>query len=165
MRNTSINYGGSYIFLSYLCALILSVMPMADEWIAYRPQWLCLVLIYWSIYLSHRVGLMSAWLLGFMLDVLYGNFLGHYALSMSIMVFICIQFRTRLINLPMQQQLFIVLMLILLFQLLNLWIGSMILAKVVYFEKSYWFSSLLSALLWPFIVHLLTKLQYRFGIQ
>ena len=48
------------IYLSLVLGLILMILPLPDWVQAYRPNWVALILIYWSMALPKRVGLWFA---------------------------------------------------------------------------------------------------------
>ena len=81
-------HGYGVILLTFVAAFILAVLPL-PQWLLWgRPEWLALVLIYWTIALPHRVGMVTGLLLGVALDVLEGAALGQNALSLSIVAFL-----------------------------------------------------------------------------
>ena len=80
--------GGLIILLSFVLALLLTVLPL-PEWIRiYRPQWYTLVLIYWTLAAPQRVGVGVGWLTGIIVDVSTGTLLGQHALALSLIAFI-----------------------------------------------------------------------------
>lgn len=83
--------GGWLIFATLLVAMLGSVvhLPAAvPDWFGYlRPDWIIAVLFYWSFAASERTGLVEAWLLGFVVDVLVGDPLGLNGACMAAAVF------------------------------------------------------------------------------
>ena len=83
--------GGWLIFATLLVAMLASVvhLPAAvPDWIGHlRPDWIIAVLFYWSFAASERTGLVEAWLLGFVVDVLVGDPLGLNGACMAGAVF------------------------------------------------------------------------------
>ncbi|MCD8513982.1 MAG: rod shape-determining protein MreD [Nitrincola sp.] len=84
MRQDTTQGGFLIIFATFLLGLILSQLPLPDFLMWYRPEWVALVLIYWVMMLPHRVGLMSAFFMGLLLDVIRGSVLGLNALSLTL---------------------------------------------------------------------------------
>ena len=76
------------IYASLVVALILMILPLPDWAQIYRPNWVALVLIYWSMALPGRVGLWFAFFCGIVLDTLLGTLLGQHALALVIIIFL-----------------------------------------------------------------------------
>ena len=49
------------IILTIIIALLLSELPLPAAMAPYQPEWVILVLIYWSMALPERIGVGSAW--------------------------------------------------------------------------------------------------------
>ena len=156
------HHGGSVIFITLLVALLLTNLPLPDSLRFARPDWVLLVLIYWTMALPHRVGVGIAWLLGLFTDVLTGTLLGQHALAYSIVIFLTIKLHQRLRLHPLWQQSLSILTLLALSQLLLLWINGMI-GRPVH-TWMYWLPSLLGALLWPIIFPILRGLRRSFRV-
>ena len=72
------------VWLSLLAALLLTIVPIPSAIEIYRPQWLALFLIYWTIALPERISVGHGFLFGLLLDVLTGTTMGENALSLSL---------------------------------------------------------------------------------
>ena len=83
-----IGHNGWVIWLTLLVGLLLSIVPMPEFMEIGRPLWLAMLLTFWTLALPHRVGLLTAWVMGIAEDVLYGSLLGQTALVLSLVVFL-----------------------------------------------------------------------------
>jgi rod shape-determining protein MreD len=90
--NSPSHQGGWLIVLTVVLALVLTIVPLPGGLAAFRPEWIGLVLIYWSLALPARVGLGVAWLTGIVQDVLQATLLGAHALSLTLAVFIILHY-------------------------------------------------------------------------
>ena len=52
------------IWASFLVAYLLAVVALPDWLIQARPEWVALALVYWTIALPHRIGLITALVVG-----------------------------------------------------------------------------------------------------
>ena len=87
--------------LSALVALALAVMPLPAPVDAFRPDFLVLVVFYWSIESPRAGGLALAFVSGLALDVIRGVVLGQHALALTLMAAWATHLRLRL---RLQQQ-------------------------------------------------------------
>lgn len=145
--NTARHQNGWVIAVSFIMALLLTIVPMPGWTVTLRPEWVVLVLIYWCMALPQRVGVGIAWVVGLVLDVLQGTLLGQHALSLSVVAFLTLKLHQRVRFFPMWQQALIVLLLIALHQLLILWVEGI--NGQPSQSWSYWLPSLSSMVLWP----------------
>jgi rod shape-determining protein MreD len=156
------HHGGVIIFFSLAVALLLTAVPLPAELRIGRPDWVLLVLIYWSMALPHRVGVGTGWLLGLISDALTGTLLGQHALAYSLVIFLTLKLHQRLRLYPLWQQALSILVLLSLGQLLLLWINGMI-GRPIH-SWLYWLPSLIGALLWPFLFVILRGLRRAFRV-
>lgn len=160
--NTLSGRGIFLIATSFLLALLLSILPL-PTWLEFIwPAWLPLILIYWVIALPHRISLGIAWLLGLLLDSLYGTLLGEHAMALAIITYIADHFHRQIRMFPILQQAVSIFFLILAYQTLLVWMQGML----GLFENFYlfWLSALTSMLLWPWLYVLLRGLRQRFYV-
>ena len=117
-----INFRYLVIHLSLVVALILMILPLPDWVQIYRPNWVALVLIYWSMAMPERVGLWFAFFTGILLDTSQGTLFGQHTLALVIIVFININFYQRIRVLALAQQAIYVFVLLLINQVVVAWV-------------------------------------------
>ena len=153
---------GWIIVTSFFIAMVLAVVPLPEsvpsEMGYLRPEWVVLVLIYWVIALPQRIGIVTAWVLGLIMDVLLGSLLGQHAISMMLVAYISSNLYQRLRMFSVWQQ-----SLVGLHQLINFWIESI--AGLREWNLWYLMASVVSALFWPWIFLLLRFLRRKFDIR
>lgn len=158
---TQSNAGIGLILFSLLGAFVLAIMPLPEWANASRPAWVALVLIYWVIAQPHRVGVISGWLTGLMLDVLAGNVLGQNALALAVIAYTAYVLHMRIRVFPIWQQCLAVLVLVGIYMLVNLMVMRTVYTP--HWTMLYWLPVLVSALMWPWVVIVLDFMQGRFG--
>lgn len=140
---------GWVIWLTLALALLLSVAPMPRFMEVGRPLWLALVLTYWALALSPRVGMGTAWVMGLAEDVLYGSLLGQNALILTLTLFLVLSLHQRLRLFPMWQQSLVLLVVFGLAQLVQLWLNALTGNRPP--TLAFVLPALVSALLWPWV--------------
>lgn len=154
------------IGFTFLLALVLSILPLPETLpaeIGYlRPEWTAMVLMYWVIALPHRVGIVTAWILGLLVDVLLGSLLGQHAMSFVIVAYIAANLYQRLRMFSVWQQATIVFATLGLNQLVNFWIESI--AGLSEWSMWYLLPSVTGALMWPWVFLMLRHLRRRFRV-
>jgi rod shape-determining protein MreD len=153
---------GWVIWLSLVLALLLGVAPLPTFMEIGRPLWVALFLSYWVLYLPHRVGMTTAWVLGLLQDVLYGSLLGQNALILSLIIFLVLSLHQRLRMFPLWQQSLVLLVVYGIAQLVQLWLNALTGNRPP--TLAFILPALVSALLWPWVAAILRGLQQRLGI-
>ncbi len=157
------HHGGGVILLTFVVALLLTIVPL-PEWARYaRPDWVGLVLIYWCLALPDRVGVITGWFAGLLVDLVTGTILGQHALSLTIVAYLTQRLHQRIRLFPILQQAFTVMILLILHQLLALWISRIIGRPGA--PWYFWAPSLLGLLLWPVVFVLLRNMRHRFRVR
>lgn len=138
------------IVLSLVFAGVLAIVPI-PLWLAlWRPDWIALTLIYWVIALPHRIGMVAAWLVGLLVDVLEGTLLGLHAIVLMMSAYIALTLYQRLRMFTPLQQSLTILMLIGAGQLLIFWVQAAT-GQNTADNLAFVRSSMTSALLWPLV--------------
>ena len=151
------------ILLTFLVALMASIMPLPLSVDAFRPDWVLVVLLYWCLALPSRVNVISAWVLGFILDVLLGSTLGVHAGAMAIAVYIVAGNFQKIRNFSVWQQALIVGVLSALYHLIVFWLQRFLTDAV--FLPSYLYPVFTTIILWPWAFLLLRKIRRNFRIK
>lgn len=151
------------IQLTFLVALYLQALPMPKFFLFLRPEWISLVLIYWSLNLPQRVGVGHGFLWGLLLDLVEGTLLGHNAVVMSLLAFLCNSFYQRIRMYSLFKQSALVFLLIGISQLVFQWLQSIFgaISSVGFLLLP----SLISAVLWSWVYILLQGLKRRFAVN
>jgi rod shape-determining protein MreD len=150
------------IALSIIAALVLQIMPMPLVVDQFRPDWVFLVLAYWSLALPSRVNVGVAFLNGLVLDILLGTTLGVHSLAMCISIFVLAANYQRLRNYSVWQQAVVIGILAALYHLVVFWLQHMI--TDIYFLFTYLWPVLTSMLIWPWLFLLLRKIRRQLRI-
>ncbi|NKN32628.1 rod shape-determining protein MreD [Marichromatium bheemlicum] len=153
--------GSWLIGLSLLTAFCLTILPMPVEFEALRPQWVALVVVFWSLHTPERAGVFSAFGAGLALDVVSGTLLGQHALTLSLLAYLVVELHQRIRIFPMWQQTLFVWVLLLAERLLTLWVLGATGQPMP--GLSYWLPTFLGLILWPWLSALLGDLGRRAG--
>ncbi|MBP5996981.1 MAG: rod shape-determining protein MreD [Azonexus sp.] len=146
-----------FIFLSLIVALLLNFLPTA-HWPG-MPDWVALVLCFWSVREFRRVGMGWAFVLGLLMDVADGAVLGQHCFAYVLLAFLAASQSRRLLWFPLLQQALQVLPLLLLTQVIQV---LMRLAVGAEFPGwSFFIGPLVASLLWIPATFILLLPQYR----
>ena len=144
------NYVGFFrIILTLVLAMGLRIAPLPPSLAVLNPDWVLLVLIYWSLAMPERVGIFHAWTFGLLTDVLTGRLLGQYALAYSLIIYICLKLHKRLRQFPFLQQGVFIFFCLLLSQLLLFFIKN--LQHPAQLHASFWLPVFTGTLSWPVV--------------
>jgi rod shape-determining protein MreD len=144
-------------------ALVLTMLPLPDWAEPARPEWVAMVLIYWCMAVPQRVGVGVGWVMGLFLDVVHGALLGQHALALAVVAYLTLSLHQRVRVFPLWQQALTILLLVALEQMLVLWIKGVIGESPE--TWGYWWPSLTSMLLWPWIFLVLRDVRRKFRVS
>ena len=151
------------IVFTFLLAIILALVPLPLWLLWARPEWLALVLVYWTIALPHRVGIFTGLILGVTLDVLEGATLGQNAFSLSVLAFLTLILYQRMRVTNLWQQAAMIFLLVGINQLICQWIQN--LQGVAAQTPLFLLPAFTSALLWPVVLHTLRALRRHYQVS
>lgn len=146
-----------FIWTSLLVAFMLNLMPWG-HWIGV-PDFLALVLVFWSIHQPRKVGIGIAFMMGLLMDVHDATLFGENALSYTLLSYFAIMIHRRVLWFKVPAQALHVLPLLLLMQAVQIVIRLMV--SGTFPGWLYFTESLVSAALWPFVTGILLAPQRR----
>jgi rod shape-determining protein MreD len=132
--------------LSLAATLALAVVPLPDGAAPFRPDWVAVVLLYWSLMAPRQFSLLAAFWMGVALDTLTGALLGQNALALLVIVYLAEKFHLRLRVFPLSQLVFTVLILLGLYEFILFWIDGMAGRTVPLIER--WLPPLTGTFVW-----------------
>jgi rod shape-determining protein MreD len=141
--------------VSIIVALILQIMPMPALVDMYRPDWLLLILCYWTMALPNRVGVGMTAICGIVLDILYGTTLGVHSFAMAIPVYLVAANYQRFRNYSVIQQAIMIFILSMVYHMLVYWLLYWLTG--VQFRFEFLWPVLTSVFLWPWLFWLLRR--------
>jgi len=135
-----------HIAFTITLALMLNLLPLTGVARLARPDFVALLVLYWSFQQPHRFGMTLAWVLGLVMDVAYGTLFGQHALVYSVIAFAGFVLHRRLRMFGLVAQFWHVLPILLLAQSL---LAVLAMAKGGIFPGwEYFLGSIFGALLW-----------------
>lgn len=136
------------------------ILPLPDWVQTYRPHWVALILIYWSMALPQRVGLWSAFFIGLLVDTAQGTLLGQHALALVIIVFINMNFYQRVRVLSLAQQAIYVFVLLAMIQVVVAWVEGITGRPVPIL--AFFSAPFIGMLIWPWVFVILRDIRRKF---
>lgn len=146
-----------FIAFSLAAAFLLNLLPWGG-WVGI-PDFVALVLVFWSIHQPRKVGIGVAFLMGLLMDVHDATLLGEHALSYTLLSYFAIMIHRRVLWFPIGTQALHILPLLLLMQAVQLVIRFIISHK--YPGWFYFLESFVSVALWPVATAILLAPQRR----
>ena len=159
--------GGWLILLTIALAMVLAIFHVPESWPQWlgwlRPAWLAMVVFYWVMELPHRLGLISAWVIGLLLDVLYADPLGLNGFLLAAITYVVWRFYERLRMYSIVQQCVVVFLLVLVTESLRV-----VVQDVAWSRGWSWgviLPALMSMLTWPFVYLVLQRARLQVRVE
>jgi rod shape-determining protein MreD len=92
------------VFFSLLGAYALSVLPWSGSWLLARPDFVLVVLIFWTVHEPRSIGQGVAFSMGLLMDVSDSMLLGQHAFAYVIAVFGAQVLRVRILSFHLPEQ-------------------------------------------------------------
>jgi rod shape-determining protein MreD len=84
-----------FIWFTLIVAMMANMLPVGR--IAWMPDFLAVVLVFWSVHQPLRIGVIAAFLFGLAVDVHQASLLGQHALAYTTLSFFAITIHRRLL--------------------------------------------------------------------
>jgi rod shape-determining protein MreD len=146
-----------FVWASLLIALVVNLMPFGRQ--PAMPDLLAVVLVFWNVHQSRRIGVGAAFAFGIVMDVQQGSLLGQHALAYTLLSYFAIAVHRRLRWFTVPSQTVQVLPLFVAAHLVSLLVGMV--AGGMFPGWQLLIAPLLEALLWPLATWLLLAPQRR----
>lgn len=147
----------AFIAVSLIAAFLLNLLPWG-HWVG-LPDFVALVLVFWSIHQPRKAGIGVAFCMGLLMDVHDASLLGENALAYTLLSYFAIMIHRRVLWFPVGTQALHILPLLLLMQVVQLVVRVLVSGK---FPGWFYFAeSVVSAALWPLATWILLAPQRR----
>lgn len=147
-----------FIVLTLIAALLCNLLPWAGWAMWLAPDFVALIVLYWCIHEPRKIGFLTAWGLGLLMDIADGSLFGQHALAYIILAYAGMVLHRRVQRFAMTQQILHVIPLLLFTDLAMLLVR--VLSGADFPGYAYFLGALSGAALWPALTHLL-KLPQR----
>ena len=148
-----------YTWAVLIISCSLLVVPLPEFLSFFRPPWLSLSVIFFSIMTPASFGVFSAFIIGLLADVLQGNIFGGHAMALSLIAYLSYRFHLQIRVFPMWQMMLSVLLILTLNELLVLWVEGI--KEQMTFNYIRWLGIVLGALIWPIFMAFLLNLKSK----
>jgi rod shape-determining protein MreD len=148
-----------FIAFSLMVAFFLNLLPWGS-WIGV-PDFVALVLVFWSIHQPRKVGIGVAFFMGLLMDVHDAVHLGENALAYTLLTYFAITIHRRVLWFPPLTQTFHVLPLFLLVQIVQVTVRMVVASNVAFPSLLHFSESIVSMALWPIVTVILLAPQRR----
>jgi len=145
------------VLLSTFAALVLMLIELPQHLFYFWPDWIVLVVIFWSLTQPDRIGPFIGFIIGTLLEVLFVRTFGVLGLGLALLTFIVNSTHQQLRVLSVWQQMIIVGLLAGVFKLVTGWFSGLVSDFVI--TSEYWYSLLGDIVVWPFVSILLYELR------
>lgn len=151
-----------WLLASVLFALLVAIYPLPAGLSVFRPEVVCLVIIYWVLHRPEHVGVGVAWCVGLVQDIVEDSVWGGHAMALAFVAYICLTSYRRLRSYSISQQTFWVFVFVGVHQLFVNWIQGLdgYGSPVLYMTAS----AFVTAALWPILVICAGAVQRRYRL-
>jgi rod shape-determining protein MreD len=159
--------GGWVILVTIALAMLLAVVHLPEGspvWLGtLRPSWMVLVVFYWVMALPHRFGMISAWITGLLVDVLYADPLGVNGFCLAALTYITWSFYERFRMYSVAQQGVVVFLMVLGTEFIRM--CAQWLDRDSALSWSIFLPAITSTVAWPLVALVLRRIRFQFSVE
>jgi len=159
MATIKASQGGGIIVITIVIAMLLMLVPLADNLRFARPEWVLMTLIYWAMALPQRVGVGYAWSVGLLMDVIMGGPLGIEAFSYAFVIYLILRFHLQLRQYPLWQQALSIMTLVLVVKI------PAVVMTANFASWYVWLPAVTTTVLWPIVYAFLRAVRRTFNVS
>lgn len=147
------------ITVSFLIAIVLTLLPLPEWAIWIRPQWVLSLLIYWILAAPDRCNIGFSFTIGLFLDILTGTPLGLQAFVFVLFAFFVLHYQRAIARFSVWQKACVAGV----FAMINALVQGWLLVWLDHgaFHLLYVLSAVTTCLVWPFFSIILDRLRPR----
>jgi rod shape-determining protein MreD len=149
--NNQQNLNGYFVSLVLAMGMNIGLFPLFLKSI--NPDWVLLIIIYWTLAIPEKLGVFNAWIVGLLIDVLTGRLLGQHALAYALISYACLKLHKRLRLYPIPRQALFIFCCLFFSQILVFWIEDI--QSPTKFELVFWLPAFTGTLMWPVVFFIL----------
>ena len=148
---------GAWLAISVFVGLLLSIYPLPAHYAWFRPEFLALLCIFLGLFCPYRFGVIMAWCVGLIQDLVCGGIWGAHALSLAFVTYVCLCSYQRLCSYGLVQQTLWVFVLVGIHRISVNWVQGFVGYSAP--VQMIVLPTLVSALCWPLVVSLLKPMR------
>ncbi|MCL1142107.1 rod shape-determining protein MreD [Shewanella gaetbuli] len=156
--------GRLVVWITLFIGMMFQIMPLPEIAAAWRPDWLLMVMIYWGMALPHRYSILTAWVLGVLLDVMLGATLGVRGLAFALVIYAVELHFQRLRNFPRWQQTLVIAIFICIYHLIVYWTEFVVVGDSA-FSTDMFLPAISSMLIWWWVFWMLRNIRHRYKVR
>ncbi|AZG34567.1 MULTISPECIES: rod shape-determining protein MreD [Shewanella] len=156
--------GRLVVWLTLFIGMMFQIMPLPTMVEAWRPDWLLMVMMYWAMALPHRYSILTAWLLGVMLDVLLGAHLGIRSLALSLVIYLVVMLCQQLRNYPRWQQSLLLACFICIYHVVIFWVQFVVVGAAP-FNLEMFLPAISSLFIWWWVFWILRNMRRHYKVR
>jgi rod shape-determining protein MreD len=142
---------------SLLVAVVFQLIKLPDLLAAARPAWVPLILAYWALREPRISTLFPAFVVGLLMDVLFGTALGQHSLGLVIVIYLVERLRGIFILFPLWQATFALIPAWVLYSFLMFWVDGTTQHNADAWLR--WLPILSTTLFWPLLFSVMEALR------